>query len=377
MDHDSNSARDSTLPGLPAILGDDPLARASLDVIVAGQAESGAIVASPTFSQYGFSWIRDGAFCALALGEVGHRDRETAFHRWVADAVLAHRDLFTETAADAIAGRRLRPDVCPPTRFHLDGSVEAGHDETWPNFQLDGYGTWLSLVDRAQQIDAALLDAVEVVADYLAATWRRPCYDCWEEFGDRHHGSTLMAIAGGLSVAGRLLDSPRLAAEAAAVRDELVASFTAEGSFTKGSADRRVDASLLWATLPHAAFAIDDPLVSGTVERVRHELQVDRGGVRRYLGDTYYGGGEWVLLTAWLGWNDAANDRRDGWERACAWIRATGDEALHLPEQTTSNAQSLGHVAEWTDRWGEPARPLLWSHAMYLLMLLEGRRRGW
>jgi hypothetical protein len=29
--------------------------------------------------------------------------------------------------------------------------------------------------------------------------------------------------------------------------------------------------------------------------------------VRRYLGDSYYGGGNWILLTAWLGWYRAAH----------------------------------------------------------------------
>ncbi len=47
------------------------LARRSLDIIRAGQAPSGAFVASPTFSQYGFAWLRDGSFIAEALDLVG------------------------------------------------------------------------------------------------------------------------------------------------------------------------------------------------------------------------------------------------------------------------------------------------------------------
>ena len=40
------------------------LARHSVAVIRAGEAPSGAYIASPTFSVYRYSWLRDGAFIA-------------------------------------------------------------------------------------------------------------------------------------------------------------------------------------------------------------------------------------------------------------------------------------------------------------------------
>jgi hypothetical protein len=39
-----------------------------------------------------------------------------------------------------------------------------------------------------------------------------------------------------------------------------------------------------------------------------------------------------------------------------------------LPEQTTDGAQDLAMVEPWVKRWGPVATPLLWSHAMYLIM---------
>src|SRR4051812_13032955 len=59
------------------------LAYHSLEVLQAGQAESGAIIASPTFSVYRYSWLRDGSFCAYALDRAGQPNRAAAFFRWI------------------------------------------------------------------------------------------------------------------------------------------------------------------------------------------------------------------------------------------------------------------------------------------------------
>src|SRR5690606_25866372 len=56
-------------------------------VIAEGQAPSGAYIASPNFPQYNFAWLRDGAYCALAMDAVGERPSAEAFHAWVARVV--------------------------------------------------------------------------------------------------------------------------------------------------------------------------------------------------------------------------------------------------------------------------------------------------
>ena len=64
-----------------AITTGDLIARRSLEVLKQGQDSSGAFVASPSFPTYRYAWLRDGAFCAYALDQVGcgglvggHRD---------------------------------------------------------------------------------------------------------------------------------------------------------------------------------------------------------------------------------------------------------------------------------------------------------------
>jgi hypothetical protein len=52
------------------------------------------------------------------------------------------------------------------------------------------------------------------------------------------------------------------------------------------------------------------------------------------------------------------------------------DDGL-LAEQILDEPQSAPHVAEWTDRWGPVADPLLWSHAKFILMELGGAPASW
>ena len=366
------TAKDSIGPAMAA----DPVAIRSVAVLRDGQSESGAFVASPTFSQYGFCWLRDGSFCALALDRVGHRSNADAFHLWVALPVLSTGSRCESGASALGRGDPIDVTQMPPTRFHLDGTIEPKSGGGWPNFQLDGYGTWLAIVSqRPLEPDEAL--AARVVAEYLRVGWQSPCFDCWEEGGERWHASTLMAVSGGLRGAAIALTDDSLRDVADEIVSVLRERFTFDGSFRKSADDDRVDASLLWAALPHAAFPLDDAAVVATTERIRRDLIAPTGGVHRYLGDSYYGGGEWLLLTAWLGWVDAASGQRAGWEHARDWIRGVAEARLDLPEQISTSSQQPEMVGPWTDQWGPSASPLLWSHAMYLLLMVEGWERGW
>lgn len=382
----------------PSELDDGGLGLRSVEVLIAGQDESGGFLASPTFPVYRFAWLRDGSFCAHALDVVGRGDRAALFHRWVARTVLAHREHAERAIADLLARRTPEPSDILPARYIVDGRREepgADASEDWPNYQLDGYGTWLyelaSHVRRGGDV-AATVDpaAVDLVARYLAVAWRTDCYDCWEEFGDGQHAATLAAVAAGLTAAADLLDAtvdgtaiaqPDAAArpDTSAFRDtaaEIRASFgdrfVRDGLLRKGSRDDRMDGSLLWCALPFGLVDVDDPVMRRTADAIRSELRGGTGGLYRYRGDTYYGGGEWILLVAWLGWYDAVTGNVDGRRGALAWIGAAATAELDLPEQTTDGVQEPDMVEPWMNRWGPVATPLLWSHAMYLIMSAAG-----
>lgn len=359
-------------------LNQDLLARESVDLILKWQNQSGSYVASPTFSQYGYAWLRDGAFCALAMHVSGHPQSAIRFHEWVGTAVLTYENLFTEARLRLKDGKRILAENAPPTRFHLDGSVEIDHHEVWPNYQLDGYGTWLAVLPQTQSnYSESLLTAVRIVADFLALAWSSPSYDCWEEGGDLLHGSTLLAVAGGLKAAAGIIGNQSYLVEYEKILNTLERDFVVDGHFVKHSGDPRIDASLAWACLPHNVYDSSHPIVLGTVEAIKKVLRNPQGGVKRYIGDSYYGGGDWVLLEGLLAWNEAKSGNREFWEESRTWISSIADANYLLPEQVLDHVQEPAMVVSWEQRWGTSAHPLLWSHAMYILMLHEGANQKW
>jgi GH15 family glucan-1,4-alpha-glucosidase len=354
-----------------AIAIDDPLARRSLEVLRQGQAPSGAFVASPAFPVYRYAWLRDGAFDAYALDRAGEPETAAAFHAWAARSIEAQRSMIERAIARIEAGDVPPPEQMPPARYTLDGSLEQPEEEPWPNFQVDGYGMWLwALAEHLRGGAAAgrLGETVALVARYLQATWPLRSFSCWEEFDGGEHASTLGATIAGLDAAARLLQAAEWADEASRVRSALLACFVTEGRFKRGPLDERVDGSLLWLGVPFGAVPLDDPRLEATVAAVRRDLHRPGGGVYRYPGDTYYGGGEWTLLTCSLAWHELSRGNAEAAQPLREWVRAQARPNGDLPEQILDYAQSPQMITPWLERWGPVATPLLWSHAMYLIM---------
>ena len=359
-------------------LAEDPLARESVKQILKWQDKSGAYVASPTFLQYGYAWLRDGAFCALAMHLSDQTESALKFNSWVGSTVLKYENLFTEANLRLEDGKRVLPECAPPTRFHMDGSVEIDHHEVWPNYQLDGYGTWLAILPQIEtSYSNSLLAAVRVVAEFLVHAWSSPSYDCWEEGGDLLHGSTLLAVAGGLKAAAQITGDQNYLTEFNKIVRFIEKNFVVDGHFVKHLGNERIDASLAWASLPHQVYDSSHPLVLGTIQAIREQLRNPSGGVKRYIGDTYYGGGDWVLLEGLLAWTEAKNANRPFWEDSRRWISSIADSNYLLPEQLLDHVQDPQMISPWEAKWGNSANPLLWSHAMYLLMLHEGANQKW
>ncbi len=103
-----------------------------------------------------------------------------------------------------------------------------------------------------------------------------------------------------------------------------------------------------------------------TAARIETDLTGATGGVHRYRADTFYGGGEWILLTALLGEYRAAIGDTKGALKCLEYVETHTDAKGYLPEQIIVAPLNPLYVATWTKRWGPVACPLLWSHAAYL-----------
>ena len=282
----------------------EELRRRSVEIITAGQDASGAYVASPTFPQYAYCWLRDGSFIADAMSRAGEVASAEAFFDWIARVVESGNGF------DA--------------RYTLAGDRDPA---TWPHRQNDGWGLWLwALREHCARHGGGSrwAEAAERTAAELERVRLEPCVDWWEE-REGVHTATLACIAAGLG-------------------DDLDLT----------PAEERLDGSLL--VLPFLGFGAVDvsPLLS------------PGGGVHRHLDDVYYGGGEWLLLTALLG---LAEPERGG---ACLhWIAAHASAEGELPEQSQDHLLYPDQLQPWIERWGPPASPLLWSHAMFLTLAHE------
>jgi GH15 family glucan-1,4-alpha-glucosidase len=343
----------------------------SINTILTNQAQSGAYIASPNFRTYAYSWFRDGSFIAHAMDRVAQHRSAAAFHRWAGEALRRYDGKIASLIERRKRGEAIELHEQMHTRFTLDGDESAAE---WTNYQLDGYGTWLwALVDHLERtgdrnLYQQLSPQVERLVDYLAVFWNDPCYDCWEEFADKTHTATLCALYGGLSAIGRYDQRLSAASETAAlIRAFVLEHCIFEGSLIKYIGSTAVDASLLGAAVPYNLFRVDDPVMQRTVERIDAELRV--GGVRRYLADTYYGGGEWVLLAAWLGWYYAEAGKTEQALELLSWVNDQAAAEGDLPEQVNTNLLVPEQYEPWVGRWGAVASPLLWSHAMYLILL--------
>ena len=356
------------------------LAERSQQILKEGQAPGGAIVACPNFRVYRYCWLRDGAFCAHALDRTGNWAEAAAFFRWVGRVVARYPAKVASAIARHRAGETLSEADFLNTRYTLDGAEEApgAEGEEWWNFQLDGYGTWLwALAEHLARypdatLQAELKSAVELTVRYLSAFWKLPNFDCWEENRHDIHPATLAAIYGGLKAAAKIYPESAICRaglrQAGAIRSYVKRVGLCENALVKSIGRNEVDASLLSAALPYDLFPLRGQVMRATVERIEKELVAPDGGVYRYRRDVYYGAGEWLLLTAWLGWYYARSGQREKALDCLRWVASQADEQGNLPEQVAHHLLAPAHLPEWEARWGISAKPLLWSHAMYLIL---------
>jgi len=343
---------------------------ASIAIILENQALTGSYIASPNFPTYHYCWFRDGSYIAYAMNLVGEHNSAFRFHTWGARTILRHSEKALRAIEKSRQGLSLGDDYLH-TRYTLEGKEAGG--EGWANFQLDGFGTWLWAIGQhlgtsGDSLPADWQQAGEVVAAYLKALWQTPCYDCWEEYPESIHPHTLAAICGGLEAYSRWGGDIISAQVAQDIRNFIMNRAVHSGHFVKFIGCEEVDASLLGLAVPYQVVSPRDPIMRATVTQIEQVLHVPKGGVRRYATDTYYGGGEWVLLAGWLGWYYTEVGEISRALEFLKWMESQSDAQDYLPEQVPASLVDSAFYTPWVERWGEIAKPLLWSHAKYLIL---------
>lgn len=380
---------------IPIICGSvlvNEMYRRSIEIILSNQHPSGAYIASPAFPNYHYCWLRDGSYIAYAMDLVGEKKSAEAFFRWVGATIQRYAHKVDLIDAKIKAGKKIEPSDVLNTRFTLDG-YEESQESGWGNFQIDGYGTWLWALSEHVRLtgDKALIHdlskAVDITMRYLSQVWMLPNYDCWEEHPEFLHPYSLATIYGGASAVSRMvseglldrssIDAGDLAQKVKdfidkhAIFDGILVKHIQPAAGKEGAMpvkESSVDASLMGLFVPYEVFPLDSSVALATMQAIETDLHRKKGGVYRYKADVYYGGGEWILLSAWLGWIEVCQGNIDRAVDLLNWIKNCADQNGNLPEQVNDHCLAPEEKQPWIDRWGPVATPLLWSHAMTLIL---------
>ncbi|KNZ68442.1 glycoside hydrolase 15-like protein [Thermincola ferriacetica] len=359
--------------------------------------ENGGIIAAPEMDEkyiksggYGYCWPRDCVFVADAMARAGYGDIAARFYRWAARTQLPEGDWYQryDTEGNLAPGWGKQVDQTGAVLWGIWQYVLVYEDmdflrELWPTV-FKGAVFLSSFVDRETALPLPSFDlweerlgehAYSAAAVYgglmgAADMARKLGYD---QEADNWH-KTALNIAHG--IVKYLWDQEKKSfirtVKKTVDRGEYeyhrqqgnwVATFKREKGYEVFQIwkDDLTDASLLGLVYPFEVFSPVDEKIKHTVDWIERVLTCPRtGGIKRYENDHYIGGNPWVNTTLWLAIYMIRAQRREQAKLFLRWAINHRTETGLLPEQVDRNS-------------GRPAWiiPLSWSHAMFILAVLE------
>lgn len=350
------------------------LLESSVEVLLKNQTRYGSFIASPNFRPYRFCWFRDSSYTAYALDLMGRRE-SVRFFDW-AFRVVEHYGLKIDNVVRKKAyGERTSEDEYLHARYTLRGFEDYGK---WGNKQFDGYGNLLWAFSQHLKFtgEESLLDTylheIAIIVRYLTNFWDTECYDVWEENGDKVHLSVLASIYGGLSNINRYLGEEEISDTLKMMKKYISEKLVSENVYRKmyepsKNQSSGLDSMALSLFFPNMVVEANDPVLANTVKEMERRISAG-GGLKRYDGDTYYGGNPWIVTTGMLALYYIENGMLEKARDLVGWIEDQSRDGL-LPEQVYYSRYTNDPIRYqwWLHYWGQIANPLMWSHAMYII----------
>ena len=335
----------------------------SLRVLDALTSPNGALLASAECDWdmrysggYGFVWPRDAAFTGLALIEFGQGERAARIAHFLAKALGEADDFeqrYTDAAQPAPSWCYRQPDQRPLVCL-----------------------LWISLLNTPglqeplrSELRRKLNTMLTAMAQELVTSPSTALcgFDLWEE-REGQHFFALVAAFGALQrgMDHALTDAAaqhyqKAAAEAARLAQghfSPLHPWPARTRSPQGLLDFTADASLLSCLMPVSEFPLSNEQRSGMYQSLKSALQ-HGVGFRRYVDDTYRGGGCWPLVGLWFGL---------GAQEILPSAQALEVMKLAL-RQAAAASTPLGYLPEQIDPTSSTPTwvvPLAWSHAFFL-----------
>ncbi len=366
------------------------LYRRSLFVMRTHTDNKGAIIASGDSSilqwgrdTYNYSWPRDGAYIMLAFLRAGHVSASKEFHHFYNEVLTEDGYLLHKYRSDKSLGSSWHPWV-------RDGRAQPPIQEDESAITLVTLGAHYEHTRDLEFIEGLYNSYIRRVADFLTRYRDKktglplPSHDLWEEQFATFTYTTCTVHAGLKTAAGF---AEMLGKHVAAKRWNNAAREIEEGILTHlidtdGTAlksirhehgtmvkDRTIDVSSFYGLFKYNILSVDDPRLFKIYEQTNKALSAG-GGIARYEGDNYFRtaqgvpGNPWILTTLWLAEYEIAKAKRpkdlEPVKERLQWVLSKCNEAGMLAEQYDA-----------VGGFPTSVMPLTWSHATYVITLLE------
>ena len=320
----------------------------------------GGIVAAPTLDpDYRYVWSRDATYVAYALDRCGYHQDAAAFYKWCKEVQ--------------------QPDGGWAQRYHIEKSPGPnwGEQEDQCATILWGIGQH-HLLTKDEEFLAEMWPTVKRGAEHLLSKRESetglvgPSFDLWEE-KQALHTYTNAAAAAGLRESARIAStlgyeilSKSWADASRNLREAILKHLWDEQSnrFLKSvkPSDSSIDTAILGLTYPFKVLEPNDARILSSSRQIENAFTYASEGIGRYPADTYQGGNPWFITTLWMALHHCQQGRYEKAKTLIEWCVKHVDELNLFAEQVHKDN-------------GEPisASPLAWSHAMFILALLDYR----
>lgn len=362
----------------------------SMMILKAHMDKRGAIIASTDSGMlnygrdaYAYSWPRDGAYVLWPLIRLGYTEEATAFFDFCRRGLHPAGYLAHKYRADGAVGSSWH------TYLHDDGSVS-------PPIQFDETAGVLFMFAQfyhanpsedllREYYESLVVPMAEFLVESIDPTTSlpRPSYDLWEEVYQTTTYTAAVcygALQSAASLAEVLHDDSRAVKWRSAADDIQLAAQSQlydeqRGQLLKGLVpqaggdylpDPTIDSSSVYGSFIYGLFSIDDPRFKSAVDAwLKRFDQISKIGLPRYEDDTYRRiDGEpenyWLITTLWhaqycleVGDSASAHTTLD-------WVADRSFDSGILSEQVVPSSLDSTSIS-----------PLSWSHAEYVMTLLD------